>query len=194
MPRLKDDFQPGDPICSVPAEWFNQVARWWNNLQCVNGAVSLNWGNAVITPFGNFSGGQASPKRWNAYASGDLELQILRGDVEFGGKVKAQDFPIIEWAEITRDSGIDSDGVVTIPTGNTTWWVWAEVDLRHPDEAVFIRHAETVEQLSDTEGNARWFETMLQKRIASVTIASDVMTNVVGDYQCGNIFIPRAAG
>lgn len=132
--------------------------------------------------------------RWNAYKSGDLQVTIVKADVEFGGKVKDQDEPLILWADITKDSGIDSDGVVTIPESQSTWAIWVEIDLRHPDEVVYLRHAATVEQLSDSEGNARWFESMLQKRIADVTIVDDVITVVSGDYQCGNIFIPRAAG
>jgi len=132
--------------------------------------------------------------RWNAYRTGSLEVTIVNGDVEFGGKVKAQDFPVILWADITKDAGISSTGVVTIPASQLTWAVWVEVDLRYPDEAVYLRHAVTIEQLSDSEGDARWIDSMIQKEIARITLVDDVITAVEGDLQCGNIFIPRAAG
>lgn len=134
------------------------------------------------------------PQRWNVSKTGSLQLTIKTGDVEFGGQVgDGSGPPLIAWADMTLDASVDSAGIVTIPASSTTWAVWLEIDLRHPNEAVTVRSDTEVEALSADSTDSRWFGHMLQKRIATATIEDDVITAVVGDYQCGNVFVPRAS-
>jgi hypothetical protein len=81
MPRLKDNFQAGDPVAALPAGWLNQVARWLNNLQFTNGIVTHNWGNLIITPLGEF-GGRGAASSFDVKATnvdGDPTKVTIRG-------------------------------------------------------------------------------------------------------------------
>jgi hypothetical protein len=178
MPRLKDNFQSGQPVASLPAEWLNQVARWFNNLTCTNGKVTHNWGNLIITPFGNFgTAASAVVAPWYSSKAGALTIAIQAGDIELGPDT------VIAWASIT-----DAATSVVIPVSQATWAVWVEIDVSASPPVATMKDAATVTALTSTQKL-----TILQKRIATATITADDI-DAVTPCQIGNIFLPRSAG
>jgi hypothetical protein len=178
MTRLKDNFQAGDPVAALPSGWLNQVARWLNNLQCTNGMVTHNWGNLIITPFGNFgTAPSAVVAPWYCSKAGALTIAVQAGDIECGPDT------VIAWASIT-----DAATSVVIPSSQSAWAVWVEVDMSASPPSATMKDAATVTALTSTQKL-----TILQKRIATATITADDI-DAVTPCQIGNIFLPRAAG
>lgn len=172
MIRLKDTFQPGDPTASVPADWYNTAGKWLNNLQLQNGTVDHYPDKIVLTLFGVTGGGGGSIDfAWNVIGAA-LSLTVTPGDIEMGPDT------VIAWGDITNAST-----TVSVTASSATWWIWVNVDVANETAEMFS--GTSITALNSTEK-----KTILQKRIAKITLVDDVVT-AIARYQCGNIFIPR---
>jgi hypothetical protein len=176
MIPLKTTYKPG-PLAQIPFADLNRAGRWLNGMSIVGGSVFHNEDGILIVPglYGDSAGypgeGGGGNFAWNVTGTA-LTLTVTPGDIELGPDT------VIAWGDITSAST-----TVTATTGDTTYWIWVNVDVEN----------ETAEMLSGTSITALSSEekkTICQKRIAKITLADDLVTGIAR-YQCGNIFIPR---
>jgi hypothetical protein len=109
---------------------------------------------------------------WNVVEDAGLDVTVTPGDIELGPDT------VIAWGSITNAAT-----TVSITASSTTWWIWVNIDMANETAEMF--DGASITALSSTEQ-----KTILQKRIAKITLSSDVVTTIAR-YQCGNIFIPR---
>jgi hypothetical protein len=173
MIRLKDNFQKGRALSQISADWLNTVARWLNGMEMQNGVVDRYPDRMKLTLFGitGGGGGESTDFAWNVIGTG-LTLTVTPGDIELGPDT------VIEWASITGAST-----TVSATTGDTTLWIWVNVDVENETAEMFS--GTSITTLDSTER-----KTIYQKRIAKVTLVDDAVT-AIARYQCGNIAIPR---
>jgi hypothetical protein len=118
--------------------------------------------------------GEAVTFSFNGKKTGALEFSIQPGAIELGPDT------VIESGSITGYSITQ-----TIPEGNTSWYVWVNVDVTDGAEAAEMFTGSSITALTSEEKKH-----IRQKRIIQVAIVDDVITTVK-NLQCGNIDIPR---
>ena len=164
-------FQTGDPLAKIPADWFRTVSRRLDHIRLVNGTVDITSDSITLTPDTTGGGTGGIDFNWNVQGIG-LAITVTPGAIELGPDT------VIEWGDM-----IGHTDTITLVTGTTLWWVWVNIDVEN--EAATMYNGASISALDSTEK-----KTILQKRIAKITLASDTVTKIER-AQCGNIFIPR---
>jgi hypothetical protein len=131
-----------------------------------------------------------------------LEASIQTGEAELGPAtvLKADGTCWINGTSVADErltNNLTSMGWSATPTaGSTTWFVWAEVDIREDAGASVypswtLNEGASITALEPEDGaEARNIKWTRQKKILQITLVDDIITNVK-NLQCGNIDIPR---
>jgi hypothetical protein len=125
-------------------------------------------------------GGEVLTFSFKGKKTAALEFTIQPGAIELGPDT------VIEWTAIKDSGGTNPiSSTQTIPSGNTAWYVWANIDVSDGAESAKILTGASIAALNSTEK-----KTIRQKLLIQVAIVSDNITTVK-NLQCGNIDIPR---
>lgn len=128
--------------------------------------------------------------------AGALTATITPGEVELGPATRLTwDGKRIINGTVNAASGcltnhLTDQTTITVPTGNTVWYVWANVNIVEDAETWEIFEGAAVTALVESEDPSAEIKVIRQKIIAVLTIADDVITGVE-NKTCGNIDIPR---
>lgn len=180
MQRLKDNFRKGELMASVPAGWFNQVARWLNGMRMYHGEVIRNPDGIVVNPFlvSSLTGGILTCFSFQAQQAGPTGIELEPGDIWLGP------LTVIHWADII-------DSTTTPAVSATDTCVWLEIDVTADSEAAVM----AVGSRSDMEAALTSTEQLTKMVVTLVeTTWSDGEITKVKNLHCGDVLIPRAAG
>lgn len=128
--------------------------------------------------------------------SGALTATMTPGEVELGPATRLTwDGKRIINGTVNAASGcltnhLTDQTTITVPSGNTVWYVWANVNIVEGAETWEIFEGAAVTALVESEDPSAEIKVIRQKIIAVLTIADDVITGVE-NKTCGNIDIPR---
>lgn len=128
--------------------------------------------------------------------SGALTATITPGEVELGPATRLtwDGKRIINGTEDAASgcltNHLTGETTITVTTGNTVWYVWANVNIVDGAETWEIFEGPAVTPLVESEDPSAEIKVIRQKIIAVLTIVDDVIT-AVDNKTCGNIDIPR---